>query len=341
MPAAREGGAVVALYLGRGSEEYNAGVDYCPGCGRDRRHLLRVRSLRVEIGPWQWHLCRRYSRVCTGCGREERLPEPPLQWPLPGEEEAAAEPGAGPAGEVGGPAGAGEPGVGGAGGPEPGEPVRGPRYRELARRMGYLLSPLGVRERQRLVEEAAPGAGGLFLEHAGHLARELVRQAVALREPEVRDPQALERALADLLFAFAWEGYLAYAAWAQLQGAVPAAGRRVRDLAEFRRRVAPRAYRRAEWGRAEAPPELVAWFWDRSATAFPRLQEAGHPFAPRLRPALEKAARDALHLGYGVAAAEGRFAPAPAPGAAPGASAAPHPEEPPSPGPAAHGTSGP
>nr|PZN36235.1 MAG: hypothetical protein DIU70_14685 [Bacillota bacterium] len=177
--------------------------------------------------------------------------------------------------------------------------------------MGYLLSPLGVRERRRLVEEAAPGAGGLFLEHAGSAARELVRQAVALREPEVLDPQALERALADLLFAFAWEGYLACAVLAELQGAVPAPGPRVRDLAEFRRRVAPRAYRRAEWGRAEVPPELAAWFWDRAATAPSRLQEAGHPLAPRLRPALEKAARDALHLGYGVAAAEGRLARAP------------------------------
>lgn len=298
------------MRIGFGEDEYNAGLDFCPNCGRSRRHLLRVRSFRIEAGPLHWHLFRRYRRVCTRCGYAEVLREPPAEWwDAAGEGPAPAVPGssAGPDGDrpgvQAGMAGADETAVESPS--DDGEPA-GEFFPQLAARMDYLLAPVGARERQHLVTTATPGVAGIFLEHARREAAALVRQAMALREAARLDPQALERVLEEAVFAAAWEGYTAFAVLVRLRGGGPPQPAR-RSLDEFMRRVAPLAYKRAERGRAGTPAELTAWFWARRRQIDLRLQGAGFSLPVRLRPPLEQAARDAMYLGYAVAAEEGRF----------------------------------
>lgn len=274
-----------AFYLHQVEEEYRAGRHLCAACSQVRRHYLRVRFWRMEVLGRVWELRQRYELTCGACSAQQRLRGRPADVDLAamaaGEDAAGAKPA------------------------EEGQGARGPLYIRLRREMDLLLSNFGAEDRGRLLAGAHLGIGGILLEYARRQAHGVLRQAAAAGFPAA-EPGALQRVLEDELFAAGWAGYTAYIVIMRAQGhgggVAPAEA-----VDYFVRRVGALAMKRAERGRHAALPEVAAWVWDHAAAGPDRLGARGWDLPLRLRPAVERALRDALHLGYAVGVQEGRY----------------------------------
>lgn len=270
----------MALFrLRRAAEEYTAGFEFCPRCGRTRRHHLQVRAWQLGLVGRSLEFGRRYYRRCAQCGYVERQPGPPeaeelAAWAAEEEQAASHE--------------------------------RGELYTSLFRRMDYLLSPAGADERSALLAAAHPGVSGVLLEYARYRASELLRAMAASWDPlgVPPDPTALERALEQELFNACQAGYLAHAVAYYLQSGPPPPRRNAPPPDEFARVAVPRATGRAERARGAVDGDVAAWIAHLADQAPAGLAQRGETVPPRLGLQLAHTARACLYFGYALGAEE-------------------------------------